>query len=212
MRPWQEYLMSVCPPDSFKSMPDEARAQSAQWRFADWAAFNYDVMDCYGPVAATCLSMAYRPKVVVEFGVFSGHTALVLCRCNPEAQVYGVDSRGLCAGTNLPIGYTALLHGADNLDIQLGNSWDFSMPGKVDLCFIDADHGGNAPYLDSVRAWDNRNAAGNWCIAWDDYHPSNPDVVRAVDCFVAEVGMELHKLMSWQYIGTLPHSAVEAFL
>ncbi len=212
MRPWQEYLMSKCPPESFKSMTTEQRSQSSQWRYADWRAFEFDVVTQFGPVAATTLSMAYRPKVIVEMGVFSGQTSLVLCRANPDAQVHGVDMRELCAGTDLPIGFTALLHGVNNLTIHQGMSWEFSMPRQVGMCFIDAEHWGEAPYKDSERAWDNRDTSGEWCIAWDDYHPSNPDVVKAVDRFVGEVGMDLRALMSWVYIGTLPHSAVEAFL
>lgn len=212
MRPWQEYLLSRCPESSVKTMPEASRVQSAQWRFASWEAFRYDVVECFGPVAATCLSLAYQPKVIAEMGVFSGQTSFILCRANPEAQVHGVDCRTIMHGTDLPIGYTATLHGVNNLTIHQGNSWDFSLPGQVDLCFIDADHTGDAPYLDSIRAWDNRNQDGDWCIAWDDYHENNPDVVRAVDQFVGEVGMELHKLMSWFYIGTKPHSEVEMFL
>lgn len=212
MRPWQEYLLSKCPPHSIKEMPAEARVQSSQWRFASLEAFRYDVLECYGPVAATCLSMAYKPKVIVEMGVFSGHTSFILCRCNPEAQVHGVDCREVMAGTDLPVGYTARLHGVNNLTLHVGDSWNFSMPGQVDLCFIDAEHCGDAPYADSARAWDNRNQRRDWCIAWDDYHENNPDVVRAVNRFVSEVGMELRTLMSWVYIGTKPHSEVEAFL
>lgn len=212
MRPWQEYLFSVCPRESIKTMPEENRIQSAQWRFANWEAFYHDVMNCFGPVAATSLSMAYKPKCIVEMGVFSGHTSFILCRANPEANVYGVDCRDIMAGTNLPTGYTALLHGVNNLQLVSGNSWDFELSGQVDMCFIDAEHCGEAPYLDSLRAWENRNVNGDWCIAWDDYHQSNPDVVRAVDRFTEEVGMPLFTLASWVYIGTKPHGAVERFM
>lgn len=211
MRPWQQYLMSKCPRDSFRSMPEWARSQSAQWRYADYEAFEQDTMVCFGAIAATCLSMVYKPVTIVEMGVFSGHTSLLLCRANPEARVHGVDLNSCMPGTTLGVGYTAMLHGVKNLSLHIGNSWEFSMPGKVDLCFIDADHCGDAPYKDTLRAWENRNTKGDWCIAWDDYHPSNPDVTRAVDRFVSEVGMELHKIASWFYIGTKPHSAVEAF-
>ena len=208
---WKEYLLSRCPAESFNSMPQWAREQSAQWRYADYEAFRYDVIECNGPVAATCLSLAYQPKLIVEMGVFSGHTSFILCRANPDARVHGVDIRSRMKKTTLSTGYTAMLHGVSNFTLHIGNSFDFAM-ASVDLCFIDADHCGDAPYLDSLRAWENRNAAGDWCIAWDDYHPSNPDVVNAVDRFVSEVGMPLHTLMSWVYIGTKPHSAVEAFL
>lgn len=212
MRPWQDYLLSKCPPESFSKLPPEARDfNKGHWRFADYSSFYDDVVRCYGPVAATCLSMAYRPRVVVEMGVYSGSTSLILARANPEAEVHGVDINTEVAG--FPVGLTVLTHGARNFTLHQGNSWDFNMPG-VGLCFIDADHTGDAPYRDSLRAWANRpmGDGGEWCIAWDDYHESNTDVVRCVDRFVGEVGMELHKLMSWYYIGTLLHSAVEAFL
>lgn len=211
MRPWQEYLLSKCPPESFQTMPAWASEQSAQWRYANAAAFHHDVVECFGPVAATCLSMAYQPKVIVEMGVFSGHTSFVLCRANPEARVYGVDKVSRMEGTTLPTGYTAMLHGVSNFTLSIGNSWDFAVR-DVGLCFIDGEHWGEAPYLDTMRAWENRNDTGDWCIAWDDYHPDNSDVVRVVDRFVSGVGMELHKLASWFYIGTKPHSEVEKYL
>lgn len=217
MRPWQEYLLSMCPPQDVKRAPWYPGCENGRWRFADPAAYHDDVMLHFGPIASVCLSMAYRPKIIVEMGVLIGSTALILCKANPEARVHGVDvlrvvPEGSASQYRLPTGYLAIKNECDNLTLHVGNSWDFAMPGAVDLCFIDADHTGDAPYRDSLRAWENRNAKGNWCIAWDDYHESNPDVQNAVNRFVGEVGMELHKLASWYYIGTLPHSEVEAFM
>lgn len=213
MRPWQEYILSRITPETMRSAPDWARSEPIQPRFLDYDQFRSDTLVHFGAVAAVCLSMAYKPKVVVEMGTHSGSTSFILCRANPQARVYGIDMRPCIESRSyLPAGYTAFLHGVDNFAMHIGKSWEFAMPGNVDMSFIDAEHCGDAPYKDSVRAWENRNVNHNWCIAWDDYHPSCPDVVNAVDRFVREVGMDLRKLMSWVYIGTLPHSAVEEYI
>lgn len=213
MRPWQEYILSKIPPDSMRSAPSWARSEPIQPRFLDYEALREDVLIQFGPVAAVCLSMAYKPRVVVEMGTHSGSTSFILCRTNPEARVYGIDMRPCIESRSyLPAGYTAFLHGADNFTMHIGKSWEFALPGQVDMCFIDAEHCGDAPYKDSIRAWENRNVNHHWCIAWDDYHPSCPDVVRAVDQFVGEVGMELRELMSWRYIGTISHEVINSFL
>jgi len=211
LRPWQRYILSKCPPDSMKEIPPHSWEQSAQWKFTNWDMFASDVVSCYGSIASVCLSLAYKPKTIVEMGVFSGHTSFLLCRANPDARVYGVDRVSIMWGTLLPTGYTVMLHGVNNFTLHIGESSEFKVD-NVDLCYIDACHTGDAPYKDSLRAWENRNKNGDWCIAWDDYHPSNPDVVNAVDKFCKEVGMQLHRLSSWYYIGTLPHSAVEQYM
>jgi hypothetical protein len=82
------------------------------------------------------------------------------------------------------------------------NSWDFELPGQVDLCFIDADHFLPSVEKDTWRAWDNRNVEGNWCIAWDDYHVNNQDVFNTVNEFVNKVGYPLQKIASWYWIGS----------
>jgi hypothetical protein len=203
--------MKYCPPESFKTLDPAARDfNGGHWRFADYEAFRYDTLECYGAVASVCLSLAYKPRTIVEMGVYSGSTSFLLCRANPHAQVHGVDLSHKAG--RFPTGYTALTHGVDNYTLHLGTkAQDFALP-NVDMCFIDADHTGDAPYLDSLRAWENKPADGDWCIAWDDYHESNQDVVRAVNQFVKEVKMGLRTLMSWVYIGTLPHCAVEVYL
>jgi hypothetical protein len=191
-------------------MPEEARDfMNGHWRFFDYISFLDDTLNRYGAVASVCLSMAYKPKRIVEMGVYSGCTSFLLARANPDAQVYGVDINRLAGG--LKTGLTVLTHKCSNYQLFFEDSSNFEVQ-NVDMCFIDGDHCGDAPYHDSLRAWKNRNVNRDWCIAWDDYHESNPDVVNSVNRFVDEVGMELRTLMSWVYIGTLPHSAVEAFL
>lgn len=212
MMPWQRRLFDVFRREEYVPVPGYVRDVSNMWRHATWEAFERDTMECNGTQMAAILSMAYAPSVVVEMGVDAGFTTLQFCKLNPGARVYGIDTASRNGNTNLPICFHALMNDVTNLMLVLGRpSWEFELPGTVGLCFIDACHTGDAPYRDSVRAWKNRSAGGEWCIAWDDYHPSNPDVVRAVDEFVAEVGMELHQVGSWHYIGTLPHDNLKGY-
>lgn len=212
LKRWQEYLFDCFPEKAHLTAPPYVASIPGIWRAKDWLHLASDTVHCNGTQMAAVLSLVYKPLVVVEMGVHDGTTLLLLCKLNPQARVYGVDCRSRIHGDNspqsVPVGFTALMQGVKNLTLHIGNSWEFSVPG-VGLCFIDADHAGDAPYKDSVRAWSNRNVDGDWCIAWDDYHPNNPDVVRAVDRFCGEVGMQLHQIGSWVYIGTLPHSQVE---
>lgn len=211
MTQWQEHLFQHFRREDYVDVPEYARGMSSMWRHATWDAFVYDTVHCWGTQMATRLSMVYRPKVVVELGLDAGFTTLQFCKLNPDATVYGVDLHSKKRDADLPICFHAMMNGVKNLNLVLGRpSWEFLLPGQVGLCFIDADHGGESPMRDSLRAWANRDASGDWCIAWDDYHPSNPDVVRAVDATVRMSGMELHQVGSWFYIGTRPHSEVEA--
>jgi hypothetical protein len=207
LEPWQNYLLDCFPESEYHAAPPYVAGIHGIWRAKDWEHLASDTVQCNGTQMAAKLSLLYRPRTIVEMGVHDGTTTLLLCKLNPQAHVHGVDCRGRIHGDNsphsVPVGFTAMMQCVNNLTLYIGgNSWDFSMPGKVDLCFIDADHTGESPYRDSVRAWDNRNTSGDWCIAWDDYHPNNPDVVRAVDTFCSQVRMELHQVGSWFYIGT----------
>ncbi len=209
---WQEYLFDCFPESRHLAIPPYVADIPGVWRAKDWEHLASDTVACNGTQMAAKMSLAYKPRVIVEMGVHDGTTTLLLCKLNPQARVYGVDCRSRIHGDHslqsVPVGFTAMMQGVDNLTLHIGKSWEFAMPRQVDLCFIDADHTGDAPYKDSCRAWSNRNLVGNWCIAWDDYHSNNPDVVRAVDRFVGEVGMQLHQVGSWFYIGTLPHETL----
>lgn len=204
MKPWQEYLLSKFPKDEYVDIPAWVVDLVNMWRHATWEKFISDTLDCNGTQMAALLSMAYKPKVIVEMGVDAGFTTLQFCKLNPDARVYGIDNRSQNSNTKLPIGFHVLMNNVSNLTLAIMNSWDFSMPGKVDLCFIDAEHCGEAPWKDTLRAWDNRNTLGDWCIAWDDYHPNNPDVFGAVNRFVTDVKMDLQQVGSWVFIGTIP--------
>uniref|UniRef100_A0A6M3J6J7 Putative cephalosporin hydroxylase n=1 Tax=viral metagenome TaxID=1070528 RepID=A0A6M3J6J7_9ZZZZ len=200
MKSWQKYALDCFKGKPFYELPSILGKE--YFRFATYQALERDTVNNYGPIASASLSLLYRPKVVVEFGVKAGFTSLLLCRFNPEAEVHGVDLVGQIDHTDLPTGFVVLLHNL-KYSLHIGrNSWEFKMPGEVDLCFIDANHEEEFVYKDSITAWENRNIKGDWCIAWDDYHPSNPKVVRAMDRFCSEVGFKLHKIGSWHYIGT----------
>lgn len=209
LMPWQTYLLDRFPRDSYVPVPSHIPVGN-MWRHATWDGFYADTLECNGTQMASILSMVYQPRVVVEFGVDAGFTTLQFCKLNPQARVYAVDLTSRNRNSNLPICFHALMNNVDNLTVSIMPSWEFAMPGQVDLCFIDGDHTGDAPWKDSVRAWENRNIGGDWCVAWDDYHENNPDVKRAVDEFVAGVGMKLHQVGSWYYIGSRPHDELKA--
>lgn len=210
---WKRHVVSCFPRDEFYRFSEHVRSQTSMWRLASYEDFLSDVVHCGGLEAATLLSLVFKPKVVVEFGLHGGFTTLALCKLNPGARVYGVDCHSRMADAELPIGYAAWMGDVKNLTVSVMNSWEFDMTGKVDLCFIDADHCGDAPWKDSIRAWENRNQTGDWCIAWDDYHVNNPDVKSAVDRFVAEVAMmPLHATNSWVWIGTRSPDEMKAYL
>ena len=212
LRPYQKYLLECFKESDFVPIPDYARNMSAMWRFATYEHLISDTVYHGGTIMASVLSMAYKPNVVVEMGVHGGFTNLLLCRLNPSARVYAVDINSKMPDADLPICFAALINKVNNLTLSIMPSWEFDMTGKVDLCFIDADHIGDAPYKDSVRAWENRNINGDWCIAWDDYHPNNPDVYNAVNKFVSEVGFPLQNIGSWVLIGTKPIDALKEFI
>lgn len=208
---WQRYVLSCFPREKYVDVPAYARYMSSMWRHATWESFVSDTVAHNGTQMAALLSLAYKPKVIVEFGLDAGFTTLQLCRLNPFARVYGVDKYSKKRDADVPICFHALMNGVDNLTLHIGNSWEFKLP-HVGLCFIDGEHVGDAPYLDSIRAWENRDVDGDWCIAWDDYHENNPDVKRAVDRFCSDVGMPLHQVGSWFYIGTKDHKELARWM
>lgn len=203
--PWQEYLLNHFKSEEFVDTPIEMRTDKGAgvFRFGTYYDLLHDTLVNNGAIAVTTLSMLFKPKIIVEFGVYAGSTTMLLAKLNPTAKVYGIDKfeKHLTPNFELPIGYVAKLQQLSNVEYVIKNSWEFDMEGQVDFCFIDGDHCGDAPYLDSWKAWENRNQNTDWCIAWDDYHPNNPDVYNAVNKFVKEVGYPLQKAWSWYWIG-----------
>lgn len=200
---WKDYVFDCFKKEEFYDFTPEEVINSNFVRFPTYDVFHHDVSVNNGPIASATLSLLFRPKVIVEMGVKIGWTSLLLSRLNPQAEVHGVDiAEYLDYKTETLTGLALVKHKVPNFQLHIMNSWDFDMKGKVDLCFIDADHEEEPVWKDSWRAWENRNRDGDWCIAWDDYHPTNQGVVKSVDKFVAEVGYKLQKAWSWYWIGT----------
>lgn len=218
MRSWQKYALHCFEWEDFVEVPPDIASipNAPTWRFATYKAFREDTLKRYGCIAATSLSLLFKPKLIVEMGVNFGWTSLLLCKFNPAAEVHGVDAfpymRDIPGREDIPTGYAVFLHKVNNYTLHIKNSWEFSMP-NVELCFIDADHFLPAVELDTRRAWENRNKDGDWCIAWDDYHPNNPDVFNTVNMFAEEVGYPLQKIASWYWIGskTISESDLEIY-
>lgn len=204
MKDWQRYALHCFKPEEFYHMPLSYRYHPSHYfsRFCSYDEFKLDTLERSGCIASACLSLLFKPETIVEFGVNAGWTSLLLCRLNPDAWVHGVDFVGRLPNQDFPTGMVPLLHNVPNYSLHIMNSWEFDMSGSVDLCFIDADHFIPNVEKDCWTAWENRNVDGDWCIAWDDYHPSNPDVLNTVDDFVKQVGYPLQKIGSWYWIGT----------
>lgn len=209
---WMRYVINCFKREDFCELPEEIHRQSSMWKYATYDNLLSDTIHCNGSVMAATLSLLFKPKTIVEFGVHGGMTALLLCRLNPNARVHAVDVNSRMPDAMLPICTAAMMNRVKNLSVHIMNSWEFDMYGKVDLCFIDGEHCGDAPWNDSLRAWGNRNADGHWCIAWDDYHVNNPDVYSAVNKFVEKVKMPLNKVGSWVWIGTKSQAELDAVL
>lgn len=209
---WMRYVLECFKREEFCELPEEIRCQSSMWKFSTYENLVSDTVHCCGTQMAATISLLFKPQTIVEFGTHGGMTALLLCRLNPTARIHAVDVNSRMPDAMLPICCAAMMNRVKNLSVHIMNSWDFKMPGEVDFCFIDGEHIGAAPMLDSERAWANRRVNGNWCIAWDDYHPNNPDVFSAVNAFTKSVGMTLNTVGSWVWIGTYSQADVDAVI
>lgn len=205
MKNWQKYAIDCFKKEEFYEFPEFIKNSDTDFeRYSSYDRFVWDTIERCGCIAAATLSLLFKPKIIVEMGVKLGWTSLLLCKFNPQARVFGVDILGKMENIKfpyLPTGYVPFMHNCQNYSLHIMNSWDFNLEGKVDLCFIDADHFLPAVEKDTWRAWENRNINGDWCIAWDDYHPNNPDVFNTVNDFVREVEYPLQKIASWYWIG-----------
>lgn len=200
--PWQRFILEKIKREEYTDLEESVSEKVSMWKYSTYDMLLSDVVNTGGAMCATLLSMLYRPKVIVEMGVHAGFTTMLFCKLNPEAIIHGVDIHSRCSDNKVPTGYAAMIQDVQNLRLHFMNSWDFDLTGKVDLCFVDANHSLPAVKLDTERAWENRNKDGDWCIAWDDYHPSNPDVYNTVNEFCRKVGIGLNKINAWYYIGT----------
>jgi hypothetical protein len=82
------------------------------------------------------------------------------------------------------------------------DSFKFEMHRQVNLCYVDGWHFAPTVMYDCLRAWYNHDPYNEWCIIWDDYAPSSPDVIEAVDEFVKEKGLQLNEVGGWKWVGS----------
>lgn len=139
------------------------------------------------------LSMLVKPKTIVEFGTSLGIGTCLLHWLNPNAKLVTVDVNDeayLPEDIKVTIGYLSK-HQLIPCEYIRMPSWDYEATGKVDLCFIDADHSHEAVARDSLRAWENKSSRGQWAIAWHDYNEQHPGVMDAVNNFCNCMGIKL---------------------
>lgn len=205
---WKEKALTYFNKELFFTIPEHFRSEHGNTleRWSTWDKFVNDS----GYKTAAILSFMFKPKVIVEFGVHFGWTSLLWCKFNPTARVHGVDRYGHPHNSILPTGYVPLMHDCKNYSLHIADSYNFSLPEQVNLCFIDGWHFAPTVLKDCWRAWENCNKNEPWCILWDDYAPGSPDVVEAVDIFTKEIGYELHELGGWKWIGNIQFTEAEA--
>lgn len=131
------------------------------------------------------LVQSLQPRILFEFGTFEGATTLQLALNSPEdAQIYTLDLPEDFTTTRYPLTFRqerltqrlpvgdiffrrpvarkiTQLYG-DSATIDLGR-----FRGKVDLIFVDGDHGNDYVRSDSERAFSMRSPNG--VIVWHDY-------------------------------------------
>jgi len=130
-----------------------------------------------------------RPKLLFEFGTFTGATTALLSHAaSAEATVHTID----LPAEAFPAGgfdgwFTSDLVGAkcaeiDNVIVHRADlrSFDFDpFRGKVDFLLCDADHAYESVVHDSAIAFDLLAPGGQ--ILWDDYSSDHWGVVRALN-------------------------------
>lgn len=136
------------------------------------------------------MAMHLKPRVVFEFGTFTGTTTRLFAEVTSEgAVVHTID---------LPIGEgqwepwvteavgAALADAARAVRDKIVSHrcdtrrFDYSaMRGQVDFVFVDASHEYRDVLHDSERALEMISEGG--VIIWDDYQPATPGVVRALN-------------------------------
>jgi predicted O-methyltransferase YrrM len=135
-----------------------------------------------------------EPKVIFEFGTFTGSTTVLLAAAAPaDAVVHTIDlpesafppggfdgwfrselvgqafDRATCSDR-----HKIISHRADLAD------FDFKeFTGCADIVFVDADHSYESVLRDTRFAY--RIATPGGTIVWDDYHPTHWGSVRALN-------------------------------
>jgi len=133
------------------------------------------------------LASGLQPRLIFEFGTFSGSTTKVLADAAPAATVHTIDLPDEAIHSDP---WLASMIGAAFRDdpayegrvIQhRRNSRDFDFRpyrGKVGLVYIDASHEREDVVHDSHRALEIVSDDG--VIVWDDYQPEIPGVIEAL--------------------------------
>ena len=131
----------------------------------------------YGERVLLDAIVRYRdPNVIFELGTYSGTTTKLLAEAAPRATVHTID-----LPSDNPIIGSAYLNDPGRIvshraDIR---TFDFApYEDRVDLVFVDASHEYADVLHDSAVA--KRLIGTHGIILWDDYHPAQLGVVRAL--------------------------------
>lgn len=123
-----------------------------------------------------------QPKVIVEFGTFTGTTTALMAGAAPDGStVHTFDlpsAPGNIVGSAFKNDAVAsakiVQHRADT------RTFDFDdLRGGVDLVYVDASHAYADVLIDSARALELIGDRG--VVLWDDYQAAQPGVVRAIN-------------------------------
>ncbi len=130
-------------------------------------------------LVATCLIARHRaPNVCFEIGTGHGRTSHHLALNTPaKTRIYTLDISAEtivgCVFRDRPT--------ASKISQLTGDSSSFDFgpwAGRVDLVFIDGDHGYEGARWDTERAFEMLAPGG--CVLWDDFTPGWPGVIKAV--------------------------------
>lgn len=131
-------------------------------------------------------------KVLVEVGVYNGHSISYLAQKNKSSKIWAVDLFDLGYIDT----YKTNLENAGVRDIITdirGLSWDGALhfnDNSIDFCFIDADHTYESVTKD-IQSWFPKVKIGG-IISGHDYDQNNIEgVVRSVTKFFKDVNLQV---------------------
>lgn len=202
MEKWQEYFEKIVKEQPFVVYNStwDIGAPETQAHCSLNAYLDYYCYKNYGAQVWTIISMVLKPAVVVELGTAFGIRTCMLGKLNPKATIYSTDNQKYQSlGANIEMGYLARLHNIP-FTFYCGNSWETKIDGKLNLCFIDADHSEEAVYKDSWWAWNNKDE-NSYLICWDDYPLDT--VKKGVDRFCREINIDLKFIEGVPYVSTI---------
>ena len=144
--------------------------------------------------------------VGAEVGVGSGVYSEMLCRENPGVKLYCVDMWQIYDSyvdiTNpgqLTQDYETCLERMKPYDATIIRDWSMKAVksfdnDSLDFVYIDANH--DSPYIDDdIREWSKKVKPGG-IVSGHDYMNGHKDVMRAVDIYTFE-----HGIQSWYLVG-----------